>query len=119
MRKLTAARAVFAAVLFGLGVGGCISLPAVTSGQIGCAENDITITNDEQGFSSRTWTAECHGKTYFCSGHGGGNNSTPQVSCKAANDAPAGQAAPVPNGCTSDSQCKGARICRSGACADP
>jgi hypothetical protein len=57
-------------------LAGCVSLPAVTSGQIGCAEKDITILDDEQGFSTRTWTAVCDGKRYFCSGDGGGNNST-------------------------------------------
>jgi hypothetical protein len=100
---------------------GCVSLPAVTSGQIGCAEKDITIIDDQEGLFTRTWTAECHGKRYFCSGHGGGNNSTPQVSCKAAEEAPpAAQTPPAAaGGCTSDAQCKGARICRSGVCVDP
>jgi hypothetical protein len=114
--------------LCGLGAAACASIPAVTSGQIGCAERDIVITDDEVGWATRTWTAECHGKRYFCSAHGGGGNSTPQVSCTPANDQPtptavvasAPAAAPAAkDGCKFDTQCKGDRVCRDGACADP
>lgn len=100
-------------------LAGCVSLPAYTSGQIGCAEKDITIVDDEPGLFTRTWTAECHGKRYFCTGHGGGNNSTPQVSCKAEEEAPRPAQPAAASGCTSDAQCKGERICRAGVCVDP
>jgi hypothetical protein len=100
---------------------GCVSLESVTSGQIGCAESDIKITNDEEGWGSRTWTATCHGKTYYCSGHGGGKYSTPQVACKeAASDAAEGspKVTPATAGCQFDTQCKGDRVCRAGKCVD-
>jgi hypothetical protein len=101
---------------------GCASafpVQGVTSGQIGCPEEDITITNDEPGFNERTWTAECNGRTYYCSavggGHGGGT-----VSCKESTDSAAKAAPPAAAaGCQFDTQCKGNRICRAGACVDP
>jgi hypothetical protein len=109
-------------------VSGCASLPAVTSGQIGCAEQDIVITNDNTGWATRTWTATCHGRTYFCSAHGGGQHSTPQVSCKENNGGEA-DAAPASGwspaapaaaaGCQYDAQCKGDRVCKAGSCVDP
>jgi hypothetical protein len=77
-----------------VGLTGCVSLESVTSGQIGCAESDISVTNDEMGWGSRTWTARCHGKTYFCSAHGGGKDSTPQVACRESNNDVASVAAP-------------------------
>jgi hypothetical protein len=76
---------------------GCASLTAVSSGQIGCAQSDISITNDEIGFGTRTWTAECHGRTYFCSAHGGSQYAASQVTCKESTDstdAPARTAPP-------------------------
>jgi hypothetical protein len=109
---------------------GCASLfpvQGVTSGEIGCPAEDITITNDEPGFNERTWTAECNGRTYYCSAVGGGNGGG-VVSCKesiasapkAAPPAAPAKAAPpaAPAGCQFDTQCKGNRICRSGACVD-
>lgn len=96
---------------------GCASLESVTSGQIGCAESDITISNDEQGWNSRTWTAECHGKTYYCSGQGGGKYNSGQVSCAEAE----GEVARKDQqrvGCHYDTQCKGDRVCRRGECVD-
>lgn len=65
---------------------GCSSLQAITSGQVGCAERDITITEEDTGWAARTWTAECNGKTYFCSAITGGQNSGGQVSCKEATE---------------------------------
>jgi hypothetical protein len=104
---------------------GCASLQNVTSGQIGCPAEEIQIVSDEAGWGTRTWTAQCHGKTYYCSAHGGGQYSTPQVSCKEQSDkagapAPAAPAAPpAGGGCQFDAQCKGDRICKQGACVDP
>lgn len=77
-------------------LSGCASLSAVTSGQIGCAESDIAITDDEMGWGTRTWTATCHGRTYFCSAHGGGKNSTSQVSCKESTESADAARAPQP-----------------------
>jgi hypothetical protein len=97
---------------------GCGSLENVTSGHIGCPETDITITDDESGWNTRSWTAHCHGKTYFCSAISGGHDSSTQVSCQEAQQS-AGEAPAVSTGCQSDAQCKGDRVCRSGACVDP
>jgi hypothetical protein len=93
----------------------CGSLENVTSGHIGCPETDITITDDESGWNTRSWTAHCHGKTYFCSLVGGQSS---QVSCQEAQQS-AAEAPPAKGGCQSDGQCKGDRICRSGVCVDP
>lgn len=116
-----------ATILF-LGLGsvtltaGCYSLPAATSGQIGCAEKDITIADEEQNFGSKTWTATCEGKTYYCSAVGGGQYAPPQISCKEQGghaSAPP-PAAPAPAaGCQFDTQCKGDRLCKAGRCVDP
>ena len=91
-------------------------------GQIGCAEQDIAIVDDNSGWGTRTWTATCQGKTYFCSSHGGGQHSTAQVSCKenGGGAAPAAPAAPAAaSGCQYDTQCKGDRVCKAGSCVDP
>jgi hypothetical protein len=47
---------------------GCLSLAGITSGHIGCARDEITISDETSGGRSRTWTAECNGRRYFCSG---------------------------------------------------
>src|SRR5262245_43790452 len=75
----------------------CGGLPAKTSGHIGCAEADITIENESRGWSEYTWTARCHGKTFYCSTITGSNDST-QTSCKEADPgiAPAANAPAAP-----------------------
>jgi hypothetical protein len=63
-------------MLAAFGAWGCgASLPAATSGQIGCPESDITISNEEPGFFNTTWTAECRGKRFYCSRVNTGANS--------------------------------------------
>ena len=61
-------------------LGGCgADLKNVSSGEIGCAPKDIEIQDDSGYFgNSRTWTAVCNGKEYFCSAAGN------HASCKAA-----------------------------------
>lgn len=112
-----------AAVILAGVVTGCGSLRAATSGQIGCAEDDIVITDDSPGWSSRTWTAQCHGKRYFCSAVSTGKD-TSQVTCKRDNEEEAGATAspatpPAAAGCQYDAQCKGDRVCVSGKCVAP
>ncbi|MBI2389252.1 MAG: hypothetical protein HYV09_06525 [Deltaproteobacteria bacterium] len=95
---------------------------AVTSGQIGCPASEITITNDESGWSTRTWTAHCRGKTYYCSSHsGGGSQATAQVSCKEAQQPASGavESSSDVGGCKYDTQCKGERVCQNGRCVEP
>lgn len=132
IRPSTRCRKCLLAIAFALGCTGCVSIKSASSGQIGCAEKDITITDDTSGWGSRTWTAECHGKKFFCSAVATGNN-TEQVSCRAAveGDKPAAQDAqsatpPVAAkasaeaaGCNFDTQCKGERICVKGECVEP
>ena len=50
---------------------------AASSGQIGCASDDIDISQDETKGPSgtRTWTAACGSKTYFCSHRANGETS--------------------------------------------
>lgn len=64
---------------------GCASAyKSYSSGQIGCTENDIEITDLSQGVSNETWKASCKGKTYICSRTGGLGTVVKQVSCKEA-----------------------------------
>ena len=46
-------------------------LQQITAGRVGCSPDDIVISNDDIGFGSRSWTAQCQGKTYVCSGGAG------------------------------------------------
>lgn len=107
-------------------ISGCAAqLRAVSSGQIGCSDSEIEISEDNFGFGTRTWTSTCSGRTYYCSSHGGGENSTAQVSCRESqqprnDDPPPAMPAPAPGqGCQYDAQCKGDRICQSGRCMEP
>lgn len=125
---------VLAAGLLAVGVCstvGCASLQSASSGQIGCAEKDIVIKDDQMGWNTRTWTAECHGKRFYCSAVQTGKEQS-QISCKeepaaaAVASAPQPQptvpAAPTPppaEGCKFDTQCKGDRVCQKGECVDP
>ena len=68
-----------------LGLAGCLTRTLVdsatsttdthknmTSGQIGCAPSDITITNEQTTHFplQHTWTAECKGVKYYCTSEG-------------------------------------------------
>jgi hypothetical protein len=102
----------------------CATLQHVSAGQTGCSPEEVAISEDQMGWNTRTWTAECKGQFFQCSAHGGGAYSTPQVSCKpevvaakpGQETAPAAAAAA---GCSYDTQCKGDRVCVKGACVDP
>ncbi len=74
----------------------CVSsVRGVTSGQIGCAEADITITNDSEGVGTRTWMAECNDRVFYCSAHSGSAYSTTQVACTEAMGTTGGDSAPT------------------------
>lgn len=98
---------------------GCATLQQVSSGQTGCSPDEIAISNDQRGFSTRTWTAECKGQIYQCSALSGGSHSTPQVNCTPRLNTATARQAPAQDGCSYDTQCKGDRICVQGACVDP
>jgi len=73
----------------------CVSLSAVSSGQIGCASDDITITDDSSGMGTRKWTAECNGRRFYCSAHSVGRDTTAQVACTEGLEAPVDDSAPA------------------------
>jgi hypothetical protein len=52
-----------------------------SSGSVGCAPSEITIT-DEIASGAPTWVAVCNGKTFFCSASSALFNESPQISCK-------------------------------------
>ncbi|APR83936.1 Hypothetical protein A7982_09285 [Minicystis rosea] len=39
----------------------------ITSGKIGCPPEEVEIVKDNVGFTTRTWTATCRGRTFYCS----------------------------------------------------
>lgn len=54
----------------------------ISSGQIGCPDNEIKITDEHWGpftIGGPRWSAVCRGKTFFCS-----LNGKDVVSCKEA-----------------------------------
>lgn len=63
----------------------CLSAARRSSGAVGCRADEITVTNESVGLiGDHTWTAECHGRTYYCSMNSGEGGS--QVSCTPAAD---------------------------------
>jgi hypothetical protein len=105
-----------------IALAGCANLASISSGQIGCPVSDITVINDSPGLNSRTWTALCNGKVYFCSGVPAGQNGM-SVSCKEREDHGAPSSASVPaqaqqGGCQFDTQCKSDRVCQAGQCVE-
>lgn len=70
-----------AVAIIAIGTSGCASLRSATSGQVGCAEDEIAITKYNASLGSRTWTAECRGKRFYCSVVETGAQQS-QVSCR-------------------------------------
>ncbi len=72
-------------------LSGCYPPAApLSSGQVGCDPAAVTVTNDEMHFGSRTWTAICHDKTFYCSQVGA------QVSCAPASEGAKEEKTPEP-----------------------
>ncbi|MGC4087215.1 MAG: hypothetical protein QM756_04785 [Polyangiaceae bacterium] len=69
---------------------------AITSGQIGCPENEVVIRNEGSGWNSETWTAECRGRKFYCSSVASGKAS--QASCheEVARQSIDGESTPMP-----------------------
>jgi hypothetical protein len=112
-------RATLALCLLWSAFGCGATLQDATSGEIGCAQSDIRIYDDEATFNSRTWVATCHDRTFYCTGLGGRAGG---ISCKedvAAQPVAAPTASAANRGCQSDDQCKGERLCKRGECVDP
>ncbi len=57
---------------------GCtINKEKLTSGLIGCPEENIEVTESSGGFMANTWTAKCNEKTFYCTERSGS-----RVDCK-------------------------------------
>jgi hypothetical protein len=57
---------------------GCASanaMVAITSGQTGCAPDAIMISEEDGGWGSITWRADCDGRVYRCSGVSAGKGA--------------------------------------------
>ncbi len=81
---------VFSLLLSAASLTGCAhALARYSSGQIGCPPDEITISDDRRGWGNRTWTAECRGRTYFCTG------SDEDISCRARDEAVSASSAPA------------------------
>lgn len=66
---------IFAAIV-AITFSGCVTNPKIskqfTSGETGCLEKDITITNETASANGmHNWVAECKGKKYVCTYHYG------------------------------------------------
>lgn len=99
----------------------------VTSGEIGCPREEITVSDRHTGWNSGSWTAECRGRIYYCSGTAG------SIDCQPATEEGIGHeqqaleqtsggspgATPETSGCLYDTQCKGDRVCTQGSCVAP
>lgn len=65
---------------------GCLSAARRSSGAVGCRSDEITVTDESVGLlGDHTWTATCHGRTYYCSMNSGEKGAA-QVSCTPASD---------------------------------
>lgn len=78
---------------------GCLSAARRSSGAIGCPSDEIVVTDESVGLlGDHTWTAECRGRTYYCSMNTA-EKSAAQVTCHPAADEdekPAAATAPAP-----------------------
>jgi len=73
--------AIAGSIAFALASAACGgNLAAASSGKVGCSPSNIQISDDEQGWGSRTWTATCNGRRYYCSATAAGKNSS-DISC--------------------------------------
>jgi hypothetical protein len=110
-------------VLLAPAISGCATLADFSSGEVGCSPEEIMVSDEQSTWSTMTWTAECNGREYHCSSHGGGEGSTAQVSCTRREESTVpGGTQPPPAAearCQYDTQCKGERICEVGACVSP
>ena len=97
----------------GCGIASHSTYKRLTAGAIGCTEDEITLRGAQRivGAGATSWVAECHGREFVCSASTSVNCTERQTATKVA--------PPLVAGCAYDTQCKGDRICRAGACVDP
>jgi hypothetical protein len=78
---LCAPRASTLPLLAALLLSGCAGrLRAASAGEIGCAPDDVVISDDHTGWGTRTWKATCHGEVFQCSAVSTGSDNE-HVSC--------------------------------------
>lgn len=61
-----------------LATTGCATRAGISSAEIGCPPDEIVIKDASMGWQTNTWTAQCRGKTFYCtyvSGYNLGNRS--------------------------------------------
>jgi len=99
---------------------GCTTLPELSSGEIGCPADEVTISDHEMSWRSDTWTAECRGRRFYCTGVPPAEGGV-TVSCTEEQTESTGtQHSPSETtGCQHDNQCKGDRVCNAGRCENP
>lgn len=98
-----------------------------SSGEIGCPEDEIQISDFRRGGGVTSWVAECRGRIYRCSKITG--EASVQVTCKEDTGTTGGETPVVVTssergcahdmGCAYDMQCKGDRVCEEGRCVYP
>jgi hypothetical protein len=77
-------------------LAGCASAwrENATSQATGCAAQDVTTSDRHAGAVKDTWTAQCGGRTYYCSVSSSDENAA--AHCEAADGQPVKVIAPVP-----------------------
>lgn len=63
---------IFTVCILSLVLVGCTSHEGRSSGIIGCPAEEIQVSNKQTQFETVTWTAQCRGKTFYCTGYSGG-----------------------------------------------
>ncbi len=53
-----------------------------SSGQIGCPEDQIEISDVSSGLRGQTWVATCKSKRFYCNSTSSGGMGSNQITCK-------------------------------------
>ena len=53
-----------------------------SAGQIGCPKDEVTISNENSGWGTASWTASCRGQKFYCSAVSDGQYGGATVNCK-------------------------------------
>jgi hypothetical protein len=65
-----------------VGLTACVAeLQELSAMRVPCAAREIEIRDDRSKIGSRSWTAECQGKTYACVGKAGKAGAADKISC--------------------------------------
>lgn len=70
--KLTLSAVAFLTGAMLVSSGCTINKKKYTSGLVGCPESKIEVVEASGGVMANTWTAECNGKTFYCTYRGAG-----------------------------------------------